>query len=344
MNWLAVSTPSSGAPLVSRDIFELFPEQIAHFCAAALLKPPWEVCMAGFCGSCGFPQRVSATFCSNCGARVRAANAAPEPAMRQAPPPPMPAPAAVRGSGKGMKIALAVVGCMIVMVAAAIGGLWYIGHRVKQAVVEKAQAYGVTLPDVSPAGGSSERARLPRPCEILSSSDVSGMIGEPIVRTEEKESGCMYFGPPGLYQSLAKDQMSSTFQRAEAPGASVPAGDVATAADQLANSIAAGTDRFGTGGDMPLVMTVVGPDGKAQMTAMTATSALFGGIANASGASGAVAGAGQNVPGLGDRALRMPKMGLNVLQGDTIVRVIVGPVPNSTEKDVEIARAILQKL
>jgi len=52
----------------------------------------------------------------------------------------------------------------------------------------------------------------------------------------------------------------------------------------------------------------------------------------------------ETIPGLGDRAVRLPKMGLNVLPGETLVRVIVGPVPDAKAKTIEIAREVLKKL
>jgi len=52
----------------------------------------------------------------------------------------------------------------------------------------------------------------------------------------------------------------------------------------------------------------------------------------------------ETIPGLGDRAVRLPKLGLNVLQGETLVRVVAGPVPHAKEKTIEIARVVLKKL
>ena len=50
------------------------------------------------------------------------------------------------------------------------------------------------------------------------------------------------------------------------------------------------------------------------------------------------------VPGLGDRALRLPKLGLNVLKGEVLIRIIPGPVPDAETKSVNVARAVLAKL
>jgi len=51
------------------------------------------------------------------------------------------------------------------------------------------------------------------------------------------------------------------------------------------------------------------------------------------------------VPGsLGDQAVRFPKLGLNVLAGETFIRVVVGPVPDADPKSIAIARAVLKQL
>ncbi len=53
---------------------------------------------------------------------------------------------------------------------------------------------------------------------------------------------------------------------------------------------------------------------------------------------------GSDVPGLGDKAVFMPKLGLNVLQGGTFLRIIPGPFPDSDAKTIAVARAILPKI
>ena len=55
-------------------------------------------------------------------------------------------------------------------------------------------------------------------------------------------------------------------------------------------------------------------------------------------------GFGADIPGLGDRAVRLANLGLNVLQGNTLIRLIPGPIPDANDKAIAIARAILPKL
>lgn len=153
----------------------------------------------------------------------------------------------------------------------------------------------------------------------------------------------MYYGPPGLGATLAQQQASETFAHAQGPHPTAGSAELATAMDQLANSMgAAGT---GSGGEMPLLILVVSDgDGKVQMTALNASGALFGGFFKAADPNAKGARSGGQIPGLGDQAVRLPKLGLNVLQGDTIVRVVAGPIPDADAKTIEIARTVLKRL
>jgi hypothetical protein len=104
----------------------------------------------------------------------------------------------------------------------------------------------------------------------------------------------------------------------------------------------AATGQAGIGGEAPLLTLVVGSDGKTQMAALKANQALFGGIMK--GASEGKETFGSKIEGLGDSAVRLPMLGLNVLRGDVIVRVVPGPVPNADAKCIAIARAVLRQL
>ena len=300
--------------------------------------------MASFCSGCGFPLAAGAGFCPNCGMRQQgAASPAPPPMQPVAmAPPPAPVPAK-SGSGSGVKIVLVLVGFLAFAGIAVVGGLWYIGHRVKAAVVEKAKEYGVDLPkDIPSSTSSSSRApvRLPKPCDLLSKEDAATMLGEPIERMQPSEEGCLYFGPAGLALKLAQEHTQSTIKKAEAPGAAVPAGEMATAVDNLLNAAAAGSSGQ-TGGEQPLLMLMIDGDGKAQLAAMNIAKGIFGGIAKGSGADFSM---GTEISGLGDRAIRLPKLGLNVLKGEVLIRIIPGSVPDADTKTITIARNVLTKI
>ncbi|HXS95540.1 MAG TPA: zinc ribbon domain-containing protein [Candidatus Limnocylindrales bacterium] len=293
--------------------------------------------MAGFCGSCGFPSAENSAFCPRCGSR----QATGSPVA-----PPQPAPQMVAsGGGSGLKILLVAFLCIGVAGAAVIGGLWYMAHRVKEAVVQKAKENGVDLNSIVPAASTTtNRHKTHKPCDLLSKEEAASMLGEPVEHTEYRESACLYYAPAGLSAKLAQDQASDTFKRAQQPDAKVSGNEMANAVDQLANSIGAASDQTATGGEMPLLMLVVGDDGKSQMMAISASNALFSGIFNAAEPDVKGPKFGAQIKGLGDQAIRLPKLGLNVLQGETLVRIITGPVPGADAKSIDIARFVLKRL
>jgi hypothetical protein len=297
--------------------------------------------MASFCSGCGFPQGPNVTFCPNCGARQQAA-ASSAPLLPQSAPQPVPVVAAPRaGMSTGMKVLLTLVVLFMLAGVAGIAGVIYVGHRVKEAVVDKAKAYGVELPTEPGRHASSTPVHLPQPCDLLSKQEVSTLLGEPIERSETSQEGCLYYGPAGLSETLAKTQFSSTMQSAQTPGSNVGASEVATSVEQMVGSMPGAQGMTGNGGESPLLMLMIDPDGKAQMTALTASKALFNGIFKAADAKGLSMGG--EISGLGDRALRMPKLGLNVLKGEVLVRIIPGPVPDADAKTIAVARAVLGK-
>jgi hypothetical protein len=288
--------------------------------------------MAAFCEKCGFPQSATSAFCPQCGNRQSAGT-------------PGPAPLAPANTGSGLKILFVVLGCFALAGVVAIGGLFYVGHKVKQAVVQKAAENGVDLSSISsPVSHRDGPApRLRQPCDYLSKDEVSRLIGQPLERAEVRDAMCFYIGPEGLAAKLAQDQASKTFKKAQEPNAKVDGMEVANAVEQLAGNLGAQNAVNGTTGELPLLMVGLDADGRAQMTAVTAANAIFGGIFKAAGGKGASASVPE-VPGLGDRAVRVPKLGLNVLKGEILIRIIPGPLPDANAKTIEVARAILPKI
>ena len=292
--------------------------------------------MASFCSGCGFPQNAGVAFCANCGARQQAAaSAAPAP---QAVPPMMAA--APAKSGSGLKIVLVLVAILAVAGITVIGGVLYMAHRVKEAVVDKAKAYGVELPSTTEHSSATPR-HIPKGCGVLSASEVSSLIGQPIERAEPQSNGCAYFGPAGLSAKLADQLSSSTFDKMKTPGSDVKEPDIANALMQLGDS-AQGGALENSHGEMPLIWLMFDADGKGAMMGLTMTKAFFNGIGKAASDKEGVMGA--DIPGLGDRAVRLQRLGLSVLKGDLLVRIMAGPVSDPDSKTVAVARAVLNKL
>jgi hypothetical protein len=297
--------------------------------------------MASFCSGCGFPQGPNVSFCPNCGARQQGT-----PAPTQPPPQP-PAPAAVAAPAAGMstgaKVAITLVVAMAVLGMAAVGGVWYVAHRVKQAVIEKAKAAGVDLPGSIVTHSSATPRHIPKPCEVLSANEVSSLLGQPIERTQVQEESCNYYGPAGLTTKLASEHANATAQKMKSTG-SVSESEVMSSMEQIADSVSAQQGNTGAGGDFPFLMLMLDPNGKGQMTALSLSKTFFNGITNASGAGSSGYAMGAEIPGLGDRAIRLDRLGLNVLKGELLIRVVTGPVDDPNGKSVAVARAVLKKL
>jgi hypothetical protein len=212
---------------------------------------------------------------------------------------------------------------------------------VKQAVVAKAESYGVDLKSIpSPIPSSpSSHSRVFKPCEILPKDEASRLLGQPVERSEVLELSCAYYGPRGLAGRLATQNTQEMMNRAKS-GAQMNGGDVADTMTKMMESAGASSGTGANGGEAPLLIFGVDPDGREQMFAVAATKGIFGGIGKASGGGGL----GSEIPNLGDRAIRLGPVGLNVLKGDAVIRIVMGPVPDANEKTIAIARAVLPRI
>jgi hypothetical protein len=284
--------------------------------------------MANFCSNCRFPVAASAGFCPQCGTPQAAAQPAPPAAAT-----------AARSGGSAAKIVVIVLVCFAGLGIAAVATGYYAVHKVKQAVVAKAHSYGVDIP--SPAASSNaSRAKVYKPCDVLPKSEAASLLGQPIDRTEFMEEGCAYYGPPGLAEKLATKNTAEMMNKAKA-GATMNAGDMADTVTRMMAAVAAKSGENGArGGETPLLILLIDPDGRPQMTAVATAKGIFGGIA----ADSPGGGLGSEVPNLGDRAIRLGPLGLNVLKGDTVIRIVLGPVPAANDKDIAIARAVLPRV
>lgn len=278
--------------------------------------------MANFCNNCGFPLGASNAFCPKCGSRLAAQPVQPYSAPAS--------PVAAAKQVSGLKVLLVIFGVCAVLGIAAAGAVVYVGHRVKQAVVSKAASYGVDLHS-TPQASASQPSSAPRrkPCDYLSQAEVSRIIGEPVDRAVANDTACLYYGPPGLASKLGQQSLSNGMTQLE-KNQQPQNKQMADALNNVINGI--GAQR---GEETPLIQFIVDPDGKAQMTALDIAGGLFGQIPGAKP---------EEIPGLGDRAVRFANLGLNVMKGTTVIRIIAGPIPNPNEKTLEIARAILPLL
>ena len=274
--------------------------------------------MANFCRNCGAPLGANFAFCPQC----RTPAAAAPPAVPIAP---------AAKSGSGVKILLVILCVLAVGGVVVVGGLFYVAHRVKQAVVAKASEYGVDLPSRRTGSSAASTELFRHPCDLLTKEEAASLLGEPIDRTEARSGSCLYYGPVGLSARLSKEGMSATLNK---PNASLTGAEVADSVDQLMKSAAAQAGQADGNGDYPLLTVMILEDGRTQMAAISAGKALFSGLK----------GAAEEIPDLGDRSIRLANLGLNVLKGDTLIRILPGPVPGANRKCVALARTMLPRM
>jgi hypothetical protein len=279
--------------------------------------------MANFCRNCGAPLGVNFAFCPQCRTPAAgSANPAPAAAVPLAP---------ATKTGSGVKILVIILCVLAVGGIAVVGGLFYVAHRVKQVMVAKASEYGVDIPSRG-TGSSAASIELARhPCDLLTKEEAASLLGEPIDHTEVRGESCLYYGPPGLSAQLGKESISTMVNK---PNTSKDAAEVADTVDRFMKTAAAQAAQPDGNGDYPLVTVIVGADGRTQMAALTASKAIFSGFK----------GMGEEIPGLGDRSIRLGNLGLNVLKGDTLIRILPGPVPGANQKCVALARTMLPRM
>lgn len=142
--------------------------------------------MAAFCVSCGNPLADGAKFCSKCGATQPSAPAVPVGTVMS----PAPTGSAGKGSSTGMKILIGVLAFFMFLILVVAGSCVYIGYRVKQKAHEFSQSMGG---DVKPYTGRRQ------PCAMLSTSEASEALGEPVASVEQRGTTiCAYsYGPGG---------------------------------------------------------------------------------------------------------------------------------------------------
>jgi hypothetical protein len=255
---------------------------------------------------------------------------------------------------------LVVVCCLAVGATVVVGSVFYIAHRVKEAVVQKAQANGIDLHSLGNSDTNSANQRpLPKACSLLSKEDVSRLIGQPVERAEVKYQACEYYGPSGLSEKLAEQEAANQVQRAKTSGVDPKTKAIEVQrmlrrmGAQSGNGEAGAT---GSGGELPLLVVELSANGKAAMAALAFTKAIFGAASNAEagsqgentkaaeGKSGADVFVGASVEGLGDKAMWTPMSGLCVLKGDTFIKINPSLFPDSNAKAINVARAVISKL
>ncbi|HUI52398.1 MAG TPA: zinc ribbon domain-containing protein [Terriglobales bacterium] len=310
--------------------------------------------IAGFCTKCGSPHESGQAFCMKCGASVGAgsapsqpaqqAPAAPQaPAARPATPaatppaaaapvssaPAMAAPAAKKGGGALIKVLLALAVVFVLFVGAAIAGIWYVGHRVKQ----KMASLGLNQPETSePQTSSTVGMNL---CSWLSNAEVSQAVKADIVRAEAPQGG-----DPGCTYSAQGDPGDFTAKHATLLMGKNADKNAQAQMENMGKSFFRNEEQQGGAnpsehpGETPVFQFSMDTSGNA-----TATIRLTEKMMGALGPAG-----GQMVPGVGDEAFQAGGVILMVRKGNKLAKIMYMMCPCTTEDVLPLAKKIADSM
>lgn len=264
-----------------------------------------------------------------------------------------PAQAPAASGGSGLKIILIVVGCLFLLGALAIGGMYYVGHRLIQHAerVTGTTDLGASLRDAAARGSSGGGLLMKRDgCALLSKSEVESILGTPIEkavgdRTDgDNSEHCNYFVKPGTMEQ-DEDKLRQTADEFKAKQAAVDKLNSSNLNEQarkegvenLAKNFMRTMAASNGNGDVPVFsFTVERENGKSEFGAFRSVNVIVGSAAK---------GANETLSGLGDRALLGPLDSvLCVLKSNTCITLNLSQVPNGKEKGIALAHKILSRI
>ena len=238
--------------------------------------------MASFCSGCGFPLAANVAV-ARIAARGRRRRLVPRGAFACA--------SARAGAGSPGQVRFRPYGLAghswrtSVVGVAAVAGVWYVGHRVKEAVVEKAKAYGVELPIDLRGHTSAAPVRLPKTCDLLSKEDAATLLGEPIDAPSSSRKPVVLW-PCRPERETRRPTGSRLYQEHADTGREWRS--MQAALHQISPPWARARRSTAIAPNLPLlILAVATRTSAAQITgADTASKALFQGLFDASGAKG----------------------------------------------------------
>jgi hypothetical protein len=302
--------------------------------------------VGNFCVKCGGPLS-GGPFCVKCGADARGVATPAQPQAVASPPQSVPTPApqivaapAAPPVGKQGMSALAKLGIAAVVIifvggAAAIGGVYYVAHRVSQKIHEEAR--GILGPDsdsggssASRSGSSSDAAAGIDVCKLLSKEDVSQAIGVEIVRAEKGDGGCNYIAKGDQADMTAKHTTAMLAAR----GADKKSQDAiqAFAGGMFKQFQSEQPDaKKDTSGEVAVLSFSV--DQNAADTQMQLNGKVFSAL-----------GSTENIPGIGDQAFITADSMMMVRKGKNLVRIMFMTCPCNGEAIKPLANKIANAL
>jgi hypothetical protein len=235
------------------------------------------------------------------------------------------------------KLGIAAVVIIFVGGALAIGGAYYVVHRVSQKIHEEEHALLGSGSDSNNSGSdntSSSRTdssnnSLGDVCRFLSKEDVSKAIGVEIIRTESKDNGCSY---------IAKGTQADVMSRHATAMAASRGADKKT--QQMLQQFAGGAfkvfqseqkDRPPDTGEVPVFNFSIDENNAEEQMRL-----------NAKGLG--MMGDTQGLPGIGDQAFVSADGIIMLRKGNKLVRIMYLTCPCGTEAVTPLAKEIADAL
>jgi hypothetical protein len=321
--------------------------------------PPAARPVTRFCNKCGAP--VAGRFCGKCGADALAspasvANSAPQSVNSPTPQPISGSATASPASTKGSPLTKILIGFAVVVItvgALAIGGVYYVVHRVKEKVHEVAQESGLSSDGRSSSSGDSVLGSISKavsgsgsrtdssgsgnnggisgdPCRLLSKEEVGRSIGVQIVATQSADVGCSY-----LAQGDSGDMTSKHM------AAMIAARGADAKTQQTIQSLTGGMAKMfqseghqetsDSNGNVPVfTFSVDNNAAEAQMRLNAKTLA--------------VVSQQQGIPGIGDEAFDESGAMMLVRKGDKLIRIMYSTCPCSLDAIKPLAKKLADRV
>ena len=306
-----------------------------------------------FCQSCG--AQVTGAFCTKCGARAGQPSppSTPLPAYTPPPPPPpyappspyaQPLPPAAK-SGSGLKILLVVLGILCLLGVLAIGGVWFVLHRVKQAAANN----GIDLNSFSETRRGP--ARRFDACELLTREDLSQILNLNIERAEgdgrSTHSTCRYYSSAG--QQRASDEAAAAMKRLQEETKGTSKADQSAVINDFGNMVrgiaGAGAPALGESNGLVLTVGIESQNAKAAMAGFKLGVGLTGALVMKGADPAGKAMMREDVQGVGDEAISGGLLSLFMFRkGDVSVQLDARLLPGGRDAQIAIAKRIISKL
>lgn len=301
--------------------------------------------MASFCRNCGAP--VSGRFCTRCGTAVQeSAVQGDQEAAIGATPQMNPAPPPVGRTGSGAKILFIVLGVVLLLGAAGVTGVVYVGYRAKQKFAELKKDYGVE----SASNTTSSTRKFPPSqgsgCKMLEGQEAAQILGVAVERVEFEQSSpdgsstCRYWVSAAERQHLIKEEIGSSLAGMSKAGSNTDQQDFEKLIGGAAGAmIEANGDNKDT--DYAFSLQIWSKNGKQQWEKMQSTQS------RAKDAMGAdLAGVAMRpIQGIGDSATELAAgHSIMVLKGDAFFLLGFQQFVPGREKTAALARIVAGRI